>query len=504
MKMVKNILNACFIIGILIVMNACSKNDNGGATGGKSSAKAITAFAFKSLTPIVNASINEASKTITAIIPGGTDISNLVPSITISDKASVTPMSGTVQDFSKEVAYTVTAEDGSSQIYKVNTSVAAAVTKVIDCSTGATIPTVFTDLGEGVDYIVRCSISITNGAIVTINPGVTIQFEVANAGFIVKGGAALKMIGTATKPIILQGKTSTPGSWTGIQIGSENIDNQWQYVTLKDAGAGTYAAGLLISDEAYFLGNSQISIKNCTFTNNKGYGIWDLDNGYDYPRTVFTGFDSNTFTQNTNAPLSITADGIGKLDAKSTFSNNGQNYIEVHGKRGLFANTIVPKLSLPFLIMDNIEIHQRFNILPGVSFQFYTDAGFNLDAQYKGNGTFIANGTATNPISFTGYKSGKGVWLGLSLGNNDPEIILNYCMVDGAGSNLHNNSACICNVKGAVNFYPYINGATSKPIATNCTISNCGGYGIIYRKGSVINFTGNTYSNITLDNEKVF
>lgn len=53
--------------------------------------------------------------TITAELPAGTDLTALSPVITVSEGASVSPESGTPQDFTDPVAYTVTAEDGATQ-----------------------------------------------------------------------------------------------------------------------------------------------------------------------------------------------------------------------------------------------------------------------------------------------------------------------------------------------------------------------------------------------------
>ena len=86
----------------------------------KSSAKDITKFSFTALSPVVDATINATAKTITAVVPVGTDITKLSPTVTLSDKATVSPASGTATDFTKEVNYTVTAEDLSTQVWKVN------------------------------------------------------------------------------------------------------------------------------------------------------------------------------------------------------------------------------------------------------------------------------------------------------------------------------------------------------------------------------------------------
>ena len=97
----------------------------------KSSAKDITKFSFAALSPVVDATIDATNKTISATVPAGTDATKLVPTITISDKATVSPASGVATDFSKEVSYTVTAEDASVAVYKITINKAiVASTKV--------------------------------------------------------------------------------------------------------------------------------------------------------------------------------------------------------------------------------------------------------------------------------------------------------------------------------------------------------------------------------------
>ena len=51
-----------------------------------------------------------------------------MPTITISDKVTISPVTtGVAQDFSKEVSYTVTAYDASTQAYTTKITVIAFV-----------------------------------------------------------------------------------------------------------------------------------------------------------------------------------------------------------------------------------------------------------------------------------------------------------------------------------------------------------------------------------------
>jgi|GEM_PF-1520979 len=90
---------------------------------GKSPAKDIIAFAFSGLSPAVTGVIDATAKTISATVASGTDVTKLVPTLTLSPKSTVSPATGVAQDFSKAVVYTVTAEDGTTQAYTATVTV---------------------------------------------------------------------------------------------------------------------------------------------------------------------------------------------------------------------------------------------------------------------------------------------------------------------------------------------------------------------------------------------
>jgi len=67
--------------------------------------------------------IDAAAKTVDITVMNGTDVTMLIPTITVSPDATVSPTSGTSQDFTNPVIYTVTAEDGMMQPWTVTVSV---------------------------------------------------------------------------------------------------------------------------------------------------------------------------------------------------------------------------------------------------------------------------------------------------------------------------------------------------------------------------------------------
>jgi len=112
------------ILGVLFfgLFVACSEEEK------LSSEASITAFEIESLNLVGAIS----GTTITMSVPYGTDISNLSPTITVSEGATLTPASGLARDFTSTVGYTVTAEDGkTTSSYSVTISTLDPDTVVI-------------------------------------------------------------------------------------------------------------------------------------------------------------------------------------------------------------------------------------------------------------------------------------------------------------------------------------------------------------------------------------
>jgi len=121
-----NLKNAAmFVVSLAIclaIFTGCQKEEsksNNGPT--KSNEKQITSFKF--IDPPVSGTINELEKTITVNVAKGTTVVALVPTITISEKATVTPASGIAQNFTNPVVYTVTAENGTTASYTVKVNI---------------------------------------------------------------------------------------------------------------------------------------------------------------------------------------------------------------------------------------------------------------------------------------------------------------------------------------------------------------------------------------------
>ncbi|QXP52981.1 hypothetical protein [Cellulophaga sp. HaHa_2_1] len=126
-----------------------------------SSDKDITSFTIDGET------VNDPSTAFTITLPAGTDVTALSPSITHTG-ASINPASGVAQDFTSPVEYTVSAADGTTQVYTITVSLAPALSSDKDITS-------FTIDGETVnDPSTAFTITLPAGTDVTaLSPSIT-------------------------------------------------------------------------------------------------------------------------------------------------------------------------------------------------------------------------------------------------------------------------------------------------------------------------------------------
>ena len=163
----------------------------------KSSAKAITGFILSG----VDGTIIEADHTIAVTLPYGTSVTSLTPTITVSDKATVTPASGAAQDFTSPVDYTVTAENESTQIYTVTVTVAKNSDKTL---VSVTAPSAITGLTNGTAKTVSALGLPSTVMLITDNGNVQadISWDLASCSYDASSSSAqlFKVSGTVTLP----------------------------------------------------------------------------------------------------------------------------------------------------------------------------------------------------------------------------------------------------------------------------------------------------------------
>ncbi len=131
------------IFVITLISMGCNKEDTtDNTTSYDPTEKSINLFEIEDIS--LSGIIDQENLTITLKAPAKVDISNLIPKIDVSEGASIQPGSMAPVDFSSDVTYTVTAEDGTSQSYTVSASVLTDTAFVIiDMQNAAFNSTVF-------------------------------------------------------------------------------------------------------------------------------------------------------------------------------------------------------------------------------------------------------------------------------------------------------------------------------------------------------------------------
>jgi len=121
------------------------------------SVASITAFAIPGQVGVTQTVDNGAAPgTIAVVVPFGTAVTELRPTINVNPGASVSPVSGVAQNFTSPVTYTVTAPDGTTTDTYIVTVISAAASSAADI-------TVFNIPGQ-------ISSTITGNAIAVVVP----------------------------------------------------------------------------------------------------------------------------------------------------------------------------------------------------------------------------------------------------------------------------------------------------------------------------------------------
>jgi hypothetical protein len=110
--------NLLLILFSTFLLISCSKGDDPNVPIVLSGQNLITSFNLTINDEIISGDINQVVKTITFSIAGA-DLNSLKPIVQYSDKARLSPSVNEAQNFNSEVIYTVFAENGDSNGYRV-------------------------------------------------------------------------------------------------------------------------------------------------------------------------------------------------------------------------------------------------------------------------------------------------------------------------------------------------------------------------------------------------
>ncbi len=138
----------------------------------------ILTFIFEEQTG--DAIISIENHTIEIEVEAETDISNLIPTITISDLATIDPATGTTQNFSAPFEYTVTAENLDEQTWTVTVTVATGIGNL-----SSNQISIYPNPSNGIFTITNYEFQITNVEITDITGKRIKQFVIRNSKFVI-------------------------------------------------------------------------------------------------------------------------------------------------------------------------------------------------------------------------------------------------------------------------------------------------------------------------------
>jgi hypothetical protein len=461
------------IILLLFVTGGCDKY------GEQSSEKQVLSFKFETTTPAVTAIVDQTLLTITATVPVGSNLSSLVPTISVSKGATVSPASGVAQNFTLPVVYTVTAEDGTVAAYVANITIDGSGDPETLSGTMSANRTLV-NRNNSIDYIISEPLFLDGNALLTVEPGVTIAFTSVSNYINVGENAGLKMVGTASDPIILTGPVNNPnkGSWNGIFYYSDRADNIMEYVEIRNAGSDDDNGAIYIGSEA------SLAVRHTLLYGSVGYGF--EVNG------EFREFTNNTVRDCEKAPvIAYDIKRVEAMDATSTFTNNKQNYMWVSwGTADEVLN--IHKLTIPYFLDGGLYTEKSVTLQAGVQLIFNSTTSFSIYETSK----LIAEGTSADPILISCVEKEPGAWSGIYM-RSSLSNVMSYCTVEYGGyGNDGNNVDCNgkltisnCTIRNSSN-YGFIVYDTSEITASNVVFNNCAG-------GNVYNWdTGEVSDNL--------
>lgn len=474
MKKLLNSISLCLLLAIALTFSACSDDE----PTPDNDAPILTVG-----DDLIGMTGTTLAISVTASDPNGDAIESTwtIQNSPAGSTATLTKTSQTQASFTTNIAGLYTIE------IKVEDNKDGVATGTLKLYIGGLLPTsisvntTYPDLFEDPiypDYYSLSGVQATAG--VTFEPGVVVESGADVRLWFNGNSAYLKAEGTTAKHIIFRGIDKVKGSWRGVGISSNNVNNKFDYVDILHTGSSEFSSQ---KTAIYLQSNvsAKLSIKNTSISKSAGYAFYiDGNTG------VISEFTNNNFSDNDLAPLRIGAENLYKLDKNSIFTNNGIQAIEVAAAgntNARFDNAgTIPALSIPYHFYSSAELRATVTFEAGVTCLF--DAAKRL--WVTADGAIIANGTSTNRIKFSGLTSTAGFWFGIEIASPSTSNLINQAEISYGGSN---------GGRGA-NIYMFGASPGTSLAVTNCTIKDSQTYGILTAAGTAnLTQNSNTFSN---------
>ena len=326
----------------------------------------------------------------------------------------------------------------------------------------------------GVPYIFTGSPSVNNLRTLTISPGITLKFN-TNMNMTVSG--ALVANGSPSQHITFTSNqvTPAPGDWRYLHFSSADSGCSLSYCDLSyggdlnsgmlylyNSGTNISISNITVSDSESYGINCQMStspsISNCTIQDGLTYGIYCDSNS-------LPGISNCTISDNGSYAIGIYAEGVEAITGAMSITGNSPNAIEIRGGtvNGLGDDAATwYNYDVPYVLTGtpSINNNKTLTIEPGNTLKFNTNQSFSI------NGILVAEGTASETITFTSNQGtpAPGDWRYLMFSSTDGPCSLKYCEIEYGGD--LNQGSIHCSSTG------------TDVTITNTFVSNSESYGI--------------------------
>lgn len=329
-------------------------------------------------------------------------------------------------DVTGDYTATVTVDDGNNGTDVASVAVTAESANLIIVDADITANTTWT---SGTTYRVTAAIDL-DGATLTIEPDVRVEFE-DDAGLFIRGGSShLLANGTASDPILMTGTSEVAGHWRGLGFAPNSSTHELGYVEMGYGGqAGvTYpnidgAAAVVLDRDV------NVEITNTTIRDSEVFGLY-ADNGAGLP-----GFAGNTFSGNAAASAYLPSALMTAMDSGSTFDDGDPSTpsaVRIYESETFGDASIIAALDVPYRIDDSdvLRASDEFTITAGTHIEFGEAAGLYI----TGGGTLTISGDATSSVLLTGTEKTAGFWRGIGFDSSPVRHVIRHTAVEYGGN----------------------------------------------------------------------
>lgn len=302
-------------------------------------------------------------------------------------------------------------------------------------------------------YHVTSYVRVRNGAKLTIQPGVLVQFDQFTGLEIGSGYEAgiLDARGTASLPIRFTSATPTPapGQWYGLLFSETTPASIIERAVVEYGGYGGANIRILSSTPTIRSSTIQFSsdigisaqggspiLESNTVSDSATVGVW-LGWPTSPARPIVQG---NTIRNSGSYPLRVQADNFPLTFTGNVFTTNGNQQVQLEGG-GISENVTLPNPGIPYRVTAWVDVSGpsegapiALTIAAGTTLKF--DSDMSLTVGYYSPGVLQAVGTAAQPITFTTSSASPapGQWQGLKLYNgHSRSSTLDYCVIEYGG-----------------------------------------------------------------------